>query len=177
MPTPKFYDVRLTQGPLVLCAACVAVLVQEGTVAGDPREEAVPAHDVVRMAPRAVLPSDPSPPTCDTCSTREAYEAELNAAWAADDVPSLAEIEAADEEDSARRWAEAYLPTCEDVAFGTPEEHTRWHAIHDTPTLREVEGDDTACEGDGERYCNREAETYCDRHEEELRRYLESTPF
>lgn len=116
MTTPKFYDVRLTGGPLVLCNACVAVLVQEGTVAGDPREEAVPASDVVRMAPRAVLPSDPKPPTCDTCSTREAYEEELNAVRVAN--------------------------ACMDEHFGTLEEHARWHAVHDTPTLREIEGED-----------------------------------
>lgn len=123
MNAPKFYDVRLSGGPLVLCNACVAVLVQEGSVAGDPREEAVPASEVVRMAPRAVLPSDPNSPTCDTCSTREAYEADLNAARAEDEA-------------SARRFAAGYLSPhpCEDFSFGTPEEHARWHEVHDTPT-------------------------------------------
>lgn len=113
---PKFYDVRLSDGPLTLCAACVAVMVQEGSVAGDPREEVVPAHDVVRMSPRAVLPSDSKPPTCDTCASREAYEEALNASRAA---------------------------TCDDAAFGTPEEHARWHEAHDTPTLAELEGEDS----------------------------------
>lgn len=103
---PKFYDVRLACCPLILCSACVAVLVQEGSVAGDPREASVPASDVVRMAPRSVLTSDPKPPTCVTCTGREAYEEALNASRA----------------------------ECLDAAFGTPEEHARWHAAHDTPT-------------------------------------------
>ena len=143
MNAPKFYDVRLSGGPLVLCKACVAVLVQEGSVAGDPREEAVPASAVVRMAPRVVMPSDVAP-TCDTCASLDAYEEAVNASRATDALPSLAEIEEADAEDSARRFAAAYLEPhpCEDAAFGTPEEHARWHAIHDTPTLREVEGED-----------------------------------
>lgn len=131
---PKFYDVRLAGGPLVLCNACVAVLVQEGTVAGDPREEAVPASDVVRMAPRAVLPSDAKPPTCDTCASREAYEEALNESRVLHDVevgPPLALTK-----DGIVNLG------CHDSAFGTPEEHARWHAIHDTPTLAEVEGED-----------------------------------
>lgn len=128
---PKFYDVRLSGGPLTLCNACVAVLVQEGTVAGDPREEAIPASEVVRMAPRVVMPSD-APPTCDTCTSREAYEAELNAARA----------ETAQEREWREGNEEAGPFACADVSFGTLEEHARWHAIHDTPTLREVEGED-----------------------------------
>lgn len=131
---PKFYDVRLTNGPLVLCNACVAVLVQEGTVAGDPREEAVPASDVVRMAPRVVMPSD-AEPTCDTCSSREAYEEALNESRA---------LAASVEVGPPYVFTEDGLVSlgCVDVAFGSPEEHARWHAIHDTPTLREVEGED-----------------------------------
>lgn len=165
MNAPKFYDVRRTGGPLVLCRACVAVMVQEGSVAGDPREEAVPAHEVVRMAPRAVLPSDAKPPTCDTCASREAYEEALNESRAEDD-------------DSARRFVAGYLQPhpCEDTAFGTPEEHARWHEVHDTPTLAELEGED-ACAGNGEDWCDQEHGTYCDRHAAEFQRWVESTPF
>lgn len=54
--------------------------------------------------------------TCDTCASLDAYEEAVNA--------SRAEL------------------GCTDDAFGTAEEHARWHGIHDTPTLAEIEGED-----------------------------------
>jgi hypothetical protein len=74
MSRPAFYDVRLRGGPITLCAPCTAVLVMDGRLAGDPREEAVQAGDVVRFTPRAELPSDSRPPSCDVCWGVQRYQ-------------------------------------------------------------------------------------------------------
>lgn len=164
MPTTRHATFRyhFTSGYVDLCPDCSAVLQREGEVAGDPREEAVTLAGLIRCVP-APLGAD-----CDTCASLKAYEDALNDARAAGYSPATGR-------DISPDGVEPFA-ACPDTTFGTPEEHARWHEIHDTPTLAELEGED-ACGGDGERWCNQNAETYCDRHAEELRRYVEETPF
>ncbi len=53
MSRPEFYEVHLESSPdaVALCRCCVAVLVTEGTVAGDPTMPAISAEDVWKVRP------------------------------------------------------------------------------------------------------------------------------
>lgn len=119
---------RFTTGHVDLCPDCSGCLVRDGEVAGDPREPAVTLVGLIRATPA------PLGATCDTCASLDAYEEALNASRVLRDVevgPPLLVTENG-----------VVNLGCVDVAFGTPEEHARWHEIHDTPTLRELEGED-----------------------------------
>lgn len=122
MNTPRRAAHRLFfhVGHVDLCPDCMAVLAKEGEVAGDPREPAVTltGHRRTEPAPLGVA--------CDTCASLEAYEEALGHALTT----------AVHEDLTVGRL------TCDDADFGTPEEHARWHANHDTPTLAELEGND-----------------------------------
>lgn len=53
MTRPEFYEVRLVSkpDPVRMCRHCVAVMVLEGGVAGDPSKAAVKADDVYGLVP------------------------------------------------------------------------------------------------------------------------------
>lgn len=122
------YRFTFTTGYTDLCPDCAAVLHREGEVAGDPREESVTLAGLIRSVPAPIgVP-------CVTCASLEAYEEALNASRVRS--PTCTVRGECTPVAAYGGWVSAPLLTA------PPEEHARWHAIHDTPTLAELEGED-----------------------------------